>query len=473
MKKIIAAVLLIASLFVTSCAGEPVTLLSFIDPDADGAVNYGGVELIISSIQNSMSGDETYWSRILSYDTNTVIGEGILERVASIEDKLGVKIGWDTDPDGDATIRMKLVAGTYVADIVNYFSFGAMENFASAGLLYPMTGFEHIDLSETWKYGNANVLEGAMVNSVPYAVQPVSWLGWEPTGISAILYNRELLQDYALTDPHEFWESESWYWDTFESTYLEPQITLDEGDWILSASEKIFWYGLLYSNDVQFVSVNETGDYSVNSKPQSLIEAVQEGLDWYGNHTDIVDLYDDYWSIRDYSDGLAVFTVTTAENAYNGMNDIESSIMPFPCGPSATYGTWRQAFDRIEGFGIPINAPEPDIAAHVISELFEPLDEYLGMTLDEYYRSMMFLTETDADIYAEIIKDVRYDYTFHGGMDLMRAVNNSFSKGIKSKKAANETVETLSSQINSIITEYALPNYDYMYKNFYSLENAD
>ena len=86
---------------------------------------------------------------------------------------------------------------------------------------------------------------------------------------------------------------------------------------------------------------------------------------------------------------------------------------------------------------------------------------------------MMFNTEIDAEIYMELIKDVRYDYTFHGGSDLMRSVNNNFSGAIKSGKAANEAAETFSNQISVIMTTYALPNYEYMYKNYYSLENAD
>ena len=473
MKKILAFLLLAVMLVSTSCAAEPVTLLPFLNDSGSNGVNYGGVEIIINSNANAMNDDETYWAQILKYDTNTNYGDAILARVADVEEKLGVKISYDTEADGEDILPLQIMAGTYVGDIVNYTSFGAMENFASANLLFPMTNFDHIDLAETWKYGNANVLEGAMVKSVPYAVQPVQWPDWEPSGISSMIYNMDMISELSLTDPHEFWENENWYWDTFEDTYLNVTTGLSEDEWMLSASEYIFWYGLMYSNDVQFVSANADGEYVVNSMPQSIIEAVQEGVDWYQNHRDIVNLYSEYWSHKDYDNGLSVFTVTGATTAVSASIDVTSGLMPFPCGPSATYGTWRQAFDRIDGFGIPITSPEPDIAAHVISELFEPLDEYLGVSLEEYYKEMMFNTETDAEIYMELIKDVRYDYTFHGGSDLMRSVNNNFSSAIKSGKAANEAAETFSNQILAIMTAYALPNYEYMYKNFYSLENAD
>ncbi len=473
MKKLLASILLVAILFVTSCAAEPAVLLPFLDSSSDGEIDYGGVKLIFSNEGNGMDEEERFWTAIFAFDTNTMYGDAILGRIADVEKKLGVEIEFDKELDGMQSMGPKLMAGTYVADVVNYSDFGGMQNFAQAGMLLPMNGFEHIDLSETWKYGGPNVLEGAMINSVPYAVQPVSWPHWEAMGISSIIYNTELVDEYALTDPHEFWENENWYWDEFEEAYLKPPINMEEDEWVISASEKVFWYGLMYSNDVQYVTSNANGEFTVNAKPQSLIEAVQEGGDWYRDYRDKIELFSDFWTHENYDEGLAIFTVSGPTLTVSAGIDVVSGLMPFPCGPSATYGNWCQAFDRIEGWGIPITSNEPEITAHVISELFEPLDEYLGVTLEEYYKEMMFNTEIDAEIYMELIKDVRYDYTFAGGADLMRSVNNNFSSAIKSGRAANETADAYAGQITSIMTQYALPNYEYMYKNFYSLQDAD
>ena len=473
MKKLLATLLLAAMLITTSCAAEPVTLLPFLDESSSGEYDYGGVEIVISSEGNSKDSLDKYWTNIMGYDTNTMYGDAILARVADVEENLGVKISYAEEMDGAESLQPKLMAGTFVADIVNYSDFGGMQNFAAGGMLLPITNFEHIDLSETWKYGGPNVLEGGMINSIPYSVQPVSWPGNEATGISSIIYNKDLIEEYSLTDPHEFWESENWYWDTFEDTYLKPSVDLAEDEWMISASEKIFWYGLMYSNNVQYVYANANGEYAVNAKPQSLIEAIQTGVDWYKNYKDKFELFTDFWTHKNYDEGLAVFTVSSADLTVNSSIDVVSGLMPFPCGPSAEYGTWCQAFDRIEGYGITVGSNEPEIAAHVISELFEPLDEYLGMSLEEYYKTMMFNTETDAEIYMELNKDVRYDYTFAGGSDLMRGVNNSFSAAIKSGRAANETADAYANQITAIMSAHALPNFDYMYKNYYSLENAD
>jgi len=466
MKKIITALMLAVALFITSCTTAAPELLEFIK-SRDGSVDYNGVKVIIHSEGNEMNDNDTAWKRVLSYDTNTQYGDAINDRIAKIEENLVVDIVLDTDSSGSETMRMKLMAGTYMADLVNYTDFGGMQNFASAKLLYPITDFsDYIDLSETWKYGDANVLEGGMINSVPYSVQPVSWPNWQATGISSIIYNLDIMKENAITDPHEFWENENWTWDNFEEAYLKGVTLSKEGMWVFSASEKMYFYGLAYSNDVQYVSVGSDGSYVVNSRPQELFETLQTGARWYAEYRDKMDLFSAFWEHEDFDEGMAFMTISSATLA-GTHEDVSCGLMPFPSGPSNTYGMWAQAFDRIQGFGIPVSSFNPDIAAHVLSELFEPFDEYIG-PIEDYFREMIFMTDLDAEIYMELISDARYDYTFDGGSDLMRAVNNNFSGAMVQGRSPGEALDLYSNAVLSIVEKHALPNYDYMYKNYYS-----
>lgn len=465
MKKILSAAFLAVSLLVVSCSGSAPELLDFIDEN-QGSVNYDGVKIVISSGRNIRNQKETAWSSLLGYDTNTNYGEAVRSRVGEIEKNLGVTIEFHNDESGVDSVKLKMMAGTYFADIVNYTEFGGMQNFAAGGLLYPITSFDKIDLSETWKYGAANVIEGGMVNSVPYSVQPVAWPNCEAVGITSLVYNMDMVNEFAAVDPHEFWENENWYWDTFEDTYLKGITISEEDEYVLSSSEKLFYYAFAYSNDLQWVSSNSDGEYVINTKPQALLEALSEAGSWWSDYGNVnLELFSDFWTHEAYDDGRAMFVISGPKLA--GTSEIESGLMPFPCGPSCEYGTWPQAFDRINGFGIPLSSKEPDVAAHVISELFEPLDEYIG-SLEDYYKDMIFNSEVDADIYISLISDAKYDYTFDGGADLMRAVNNNYSKGIKSGKSAVEIAETYSTSVEAVIQKHILPNYDYMYKNYYS-----
>ena len=471
MRKIVSALMLVVALFITSCTASAPELLEFIK-DLGGSVDYGGAKVIIHSENNELNEKETDWQRILSYDTNTQYGEAIMDRIDKIEKNLKVDIVLETDINGAESMSLRLMSGSYIADLVNYTSMGGMQSFAAGRLLYPITDFsDHIDLSETWKYGDANVLEGGMINSVPYSVQPVSWPNWQAVGISSVIYNLEIMAENSITDPHEFWETENWYWDVFEDTYLKGVTLSKEGQWLMSASEKLYYYALAYSNDLQYVKVASDGSYIVDSRPQALTEVLQTGTQWYADYKDKIELFDEYWTHEEFDNGNAFMTISSPTLAATE-SFIECGLMPFPCGPSCEYGVWSQAFDRIQGFGISRYSPNPEVSAHVLSELFEPFDEYIG-PIEDYYREMVFMTELDAEIFLEMIEDARYDYTFNGGSDLMRGVNNNFSSAMVAGRSPGEILDANSNSVQSIIEKHALPNYDYMYKNFYSLREGE
>ena len=169
-------------------------------------------------------------------------------------------------------------------------------------------------------------------------------------------------------------------------------------------------------------------------------------------------------------------TLTTPEQLiYGGLAygvDFMSGLMPFPCGPSMEYGIWGQAIQRIRGFGITRTSDEPEIAAHVLSMLFEPLDKYIG-TREEYYNTYVFEDSLDTEIYFEITKNTRYDYTFDGGSDLFRGVTNNLSGVLRAQSTVSEAIQSYAGAIEAIAEEHILPNYDYMYKNYYSVRDAE
>ena len=481
MKRIIATILLAVMVLVTSCGAEPPVLMDFLGPQTDGN-DFGGVTIKINSDTNSEAEDDSgskkgFIGTVLRYDLETTLGDAIMQRTEAVKKALNVNIEYEWEVDRE-TARMKLMSGSWDADITSYTGFGGMQDFAAAGMLHPIADFDIIDLNETWKYGGPNVLEGGMVNSVPYSVQPVSWPGWEPMECYALFYNRDIGSTNGITDPQEFYENQTWVCDTFESEYLAKVN-------ITSGSEKIpcmatgvdpLYYCLTYSNNVQYVEMGADGAFRVNATPPELIEALEEGRSWLSEYADNFDLTAGYWDHDNYDDGYGYMTLASPGTIVTGSLayevDFFSGIMPFPCGPSVEYGRWGQAIQRIEGFGIPISSKEPEVAAHVISELFEPFDEYIG-TLEEYYSSMTFEEGTyDTEIYTSLDDYSKYDYTFAGGSDLMRGVNNNLASVLRSSKGVAEAIQSYSGQITVIAEKYILPNYDYMYNNYYAnLEN--
>lgn len=478
MKRIISIFILSAILLISACGAAPVELLDFLGAETNG-YDFGGVEISISStyIMPADNSDVGAFNKLF-FDANTIFGDAILDRAEAIEKNLNVTLNFKNHARDQ--VRMLLMANSLDADIVNYIEFGDMQNFAAAGYLLPITDFaDIIDLSQTEKYGGANVLEGAMINSVPYAVQPVSWPGWEPAECYVMAYNRDMFSENSIVDPQEFYENKTWTWDTFENEYLaKVNIETSLGKIpVLGTGPVPLFYGLSYSNDVQYVKRNAAGEYVVDATPAELIEALEEGRSWVTTYGSNIDLSAGYWDFNEYMDERALMTLTAPEQLiYGGLAygvEFLSGLMPFPCGPSMEYGIWGQAIQRIRGFGITRTSSEPEVAAHVIAQLFEPFDDYIG-SREEYYDTYVFASDSyDTEIYFAITENTRYDYTFDGGSDLFRSITNNLAGVLRAQSTVSEAVQSYSGAIESIAEEYIFPNYDYMYKNYYSIRDAE
>lgn len=469
LKSVIASLLSI--MLLSSCAGSGPELLDFIG-DTSSKQNFDGYTVKIYQSET----DEDERIELFGYNIGSIEEAALKSRIAEIEKDYNITILFNNDFDRES-IRLKLSAGDFDADIVYYEGFGAMQDFAKAGFLCPMTDFpDQIDLSDAEKYGGANVLEGAMINSVPYAVQPVQWPGFQALNCFFLVYNSELFAQNGLTDLHEFYENETWTWDTFETELLEKAASLnlqttDGPMYTLSTHRGNLFSSLVYSNNTQYITKNEAGENVVNPYPTTFVHALEKGLEWGSKYNDTIDLSQGFWEIDDFLMGNALTTLATSEAvttggvAYNKYGSFEHRIMPFPVGSDAPYGMWSQYMQRIYGMGIPVSSKEPEIAATVISALFEPLE---GMEdLYEYYSNYTFNTQLDADIYMAAGQFVRYDYTFDGGSDLNRTLSNTFGSALKSGKSAQEIMDSQRNAMVSLIENYMLENYDYMYENYY------
>lgn len=471
MKKVLAILILMSVMFVSACGGDVPQLLDFIDANAENLIDYEGYKVQwYFSNSNYDDGDKIY-----SYDRNTVQGEALLKRLNDIEKSINVEFEFITHLD-HRDFTLALLGGTAFADILSYSYMNAMQDLAQGGFLYPVTDFpDYIDLTDTDKYGGANVLEAAMINSVPYSVQPCFWPGFEPMGCFLLCYNKNLVLGNGLTDFHEYWENETWTWETFENEFLKnAYVTSGDGYVPALATWPIAYFDMLmYSNNVQFVTRNAAGENVANIYPDSFIQAYEQGLEWVQNYGDIVDISLSLQDTGPFKDGKVMTAlvhsdeVVTGGVAYNESANFLYGIMPFPKGPNAPYGVWAQFVERAPGMGISKYSIEPSIAAHTISLLFEPFEEFGGRDgLESFYFST-FLTETDIEVFFACMEHVRYDYTFWDQSDVGRQVGNDFGVAIKQGKGISEVMERNAPILNEMVYDFILPNFDYMYENYY------
>ncbi len=459
---------LLSILMLTACSGETVELLSFIDESS--SIDYEGYQCYFHAQKGSDV--ETH---ILDYDRTTLQGEALSKRIDDIKNEINVEIIIEKNYD-EYTYQIAAMSGLVKADIIFIRYMNAMQMLASGGFLYPITEFpDHIDLKDTEKYGGANVLEPAMIDSIPYAVQPLYWPGYQTTENMVLVNNTDMLSMNGITNFHEFYENKTWTWDTFENELLKKFNVRNSNGIVhaLSVKDSEFFDMMIYSNNVQFVTKNSNGENVVDTFPKSFVTAYDKTLEWLTTYENI-DSDNDWESVEDFLNENAAVTlalgdkVTIGDIAYKS-SSFSYNIMPFPSGPDAPYGKWANFVMAMKGIGIAKASAEPNIAAHTISLLLEPFEEFGGRNgLTDFYNASVFLSETDTKIFFDIADDVRYDYTFWDQSDVGREMAYDFSKAAVSGKSATEAFEKLKHLIEKMVYDYILPNYDYMYEHYYS-----
>ncbi|MBE6892253.1 MAG: hypothetical protein E7481_09575 [Ruminococcaceae bacterium] len=476
MKRLFAILLLAAMMLVTAC-GQPAELLPFVT--GDGEIDLKGVEINWQWIGGTRT-TPTYTYGTPQYDA-------LLDRINDIEEEFGCTLGarlptdgldidlgedktiYDHLPDapGDfETLELQLMAGTYKYDLV--FQNGTSERF-KAGYYVPMTDLtDYIDWTDSEKYGSRNLLEAAMYDGVPYQVYPMNWPGFDGVEMCVAAYNKDLYRQYQLTDPHEFYENGTWTYETFENELLakvdigkapegQPQIYAFQTD------EPDFYQCLIASNNVHFVEKKDDGTLVADPYPTSFVNAITWAQGIIGEYEDII-LYDsDTYAVEEYCRGevfmgwLPSNAVTTGAIAYNDKAVFETGIMPLPAGPDAVYGEWGQLIQEIMGFCIPISSVNQEAAAMIISELCEPLPNFEDKST---FYDMVFADPIDIEIYMELGKHVKYDYTKDDNSK-GRTIGENFGEIATSpNRSLSEAMEQYRGMFTTFIEEWMVPNYN-------------
>lgn len=475
MKKLFVVSALIFCIFLTAC-GEPPTLMPFIGEltSGDQGFDFEGYKFYFYHENNPAANPDLL---IFTYDKQTPQGEALLNRVNQIETEYNAEVIFNQDLD-DSQFQMQSMSGVIHADVCNFTYLNAMQLFAKSGMLHPITDFpDQIDLSQEDKYGAANMLEPGMYKGVPYVVCPLYWPGFQALDSFALVYNTELLEPAGITNFHEFYENKTWTWDTFEDEYLKKfrMPTIDGYVDLFAAGNMQYFDMLMYSNGTQFITRGENGNNIVNTFPLAFQHAYEKGAEWYAEYGDLFDLKDAAFYFGNFIQGDVGVTVSTAEHLTVGgiayLANFRYNIMPFPCGPDATYGEWAQFIQRAQGFGIAKSSKDPQIAAQILSLLLDPFEELGGDAgLYEYYADMTFTEELDAQIFFDLMNYTRYDYTFWDMSDVGRKVASNFGVALEQGKSAAEAYDLFKNYLDYMVIECMLPNFDYMYDNYYSLK---
>ena len=362
---------------------------------------------------------------IMAYgDNNTLQSDALLNRVAETEQKLNVDIQYSETGSHDFRQYYMLALASNLGDIdlIYRASGNDLWFLAEMGGLLPITDFsDYIDLSDYDKYGSPGVLEAAMHNGIPYSVQPTYWPGIQAMDCFYVAYNMDMFSSLGVPDLHQYYENETWTWDTFKSVLDIADPMAGPENYLFVTNGGFFINILFASNGFDYITIKD-GVPSLNLTSNDAVHALEfyKELHVYGDN---ILLHEDRWDIEPFVDGKAFMCTATAESVTTGSiaygTDFSYGIMPIPCGPDVEYGQWAQTKTRVYGLSIPVCADTPEVSAHVISEFCEPLEEFGGSKegLLEYYKNNIFQSEIDLEIFFAPEYFVRYDYDDAGLID--------------------------------------------------------
>jgi len=399
-------------------------------------------------------GDES----VICFKRDTVIADAILKRISDINTEFNCNVHTET---GNGNYLRDYITRLYAGDYVGEIAVATTPMYiASAGILYPLDGLlDYIDYYDSSKYGSAGLLELGMVDGVPYVVTPMSWAGMQMTYTYNIFaVNEMLVKKYNLNDPRDYVENGEWTFDTFYNVL--PDYNIDDGDFQATAMNATwtFTMDIAFMNGFDFAKQNSDGTYSANMEDTKLVEA----LDWCSkllvDRRDCITFDGHSEMVSNFINNKTVLANTSFTHLIHNISyDAEDyGVVPFPCGPSGTYGQWSGACSDFETFGIFINAKEPEMSAMILSELLEPLDGFTTEDEMRAYASTVFYDSRDVDFFLENTKYLRNNYWTYGVYDIFSNAKELCKVG----KSGAEIIGKIGESTNAIIEEYILPNYD-------------
>ncbi len=461
MKKAISIILLSALVLTifTSCTSSGITLLDFIDPEGS-TVNMYGKTVTISS-------ESDYKDSLFEQKANTEMYDAIIDRLNNIEQKYNCNIE-HVEHAGNPTViknMMSLAAtGDSEIDVLYGHGYNKLGKLAYAGILYPLTDLQdYIDYTNSEKFGSAGLLEAAMINGVPYAVQPVQWVGFANSFAFHLVWNTEKFIQFGLPNLHEYYENKTWTFENFENLFKSySAVAADDVD-LIAFQQGYFALTSMYANGVKMCDYDGSEFYCDIGTDKALY-AADWALNIMNTYEDII-TYVGSWE----SDGFVNETVllqpvqvadATLNLPYNA--EFQFSLMPFPSGPDATYGEWANLVEAIRGFAVSKFSDVPDAAALIINELCEPFTEVTPTGLADYYRELVFYNPIDVDILLDVGKYTRNFYS----------VDNetlwNFKDAFHGNQTAAQIINTYKGQIEGLVEEYIRPNFEgYVYDQLY------
>lgn len=410
-----------------------------LDPDLydeKGYLKDGLVDLDFNQELLVLSGQEQQWSLGTTDEMKgNVIGEAIYSRNAMVEERLGIEIKWDPQPNfqwNDQKAFMQRVetdvkgAGTY-GSIVSYNLLPYP--LAMKGLLNNLAGNDYIDLEKPW-WPDA-FLDQILYKNQIYALVSASEKS-SLENLSAIYFNNDLLKDRNLESPYDLVKNNQWtvekLKDMIKDTYVDKNSDgkVDDRDQFgLSTSTNARLSSWYFGMGVKLVTRDEAGELVLTAGDAKVGDVIDTIVDLFStNDAELVDdLNDNKFTM--FTEGRAFFYLATLYmGEYCTSNNIvlNYGVAPMPKLNAEQDRYYTHMPNNHPAWYIPTSAPNFDCSSAFVecmaSEAYRQVEPvYYENCVKLRYAPDERLGEMYDLIRASITFDMNYVFRFYNAKD--------------------------------------------------------
>ena len=323
------------------------------------------------------------------------------------------------------------------------------------------------DIINFWdlnKWGNITSRETMMAGGTFYGVTPALWYNYTPLPYYNLVYNRDLLAKFNLSDPQEYWEQNAWdrdvMLDLITSCYDDSGVA---PIWGLTASRMHMVRASYLSSGVTSVVINKIHangavDWTHGMSTDDAVEALQ----WLKNSVSANQKYFNNgqadwanWSSHTpFLDGQCLMALTAPSVVLDPIAVKVDAFGLIPWGGADT-NVMTGYYENCCSVAIPTFAKDGKQSAYLMHDLFKGLgDAETKSDVVEYYRSTYF--ESDLDVKFLLMDGAKLNYSYwpNGGDEALKAV----ASGLMTASSVRTLVDKSTPLDLQAIESHIVPN---------------
>lgn len=363
------------------------------------------------------------------YSQDSRMGEMIAQRIGEVQELYGCtldfhRIAYD---DNFASVVQGLMLTNDGGDLVfsnnNAMLRRALGTGPDESTMIDLLVVDHIiNFWDFDKWGNITSRETMMAGGTFYGVSPALWVDCTPLPFYTMVYNKDIIETFGVTDPQETWENDEWdriaMLDAITSCYDD---TSGETIYGLSAAKTHMVNATFHSTgktnySVDKVNSDGTAEYSLGLESPDAVEALtwlknvwKNNAKYFNNGNLGFNTWDSYVP---FVAGQSAFCLTRPQTFFEKI--VSSDTV-------SNFGiiTWAGAepnlqtgyYENCYSIAIPVFAQNHEESAFLMYDLFEGLGDI--ETYDDviaYYRETYF--DSDIDVECLMRPEAKIEYSY-------------------------------------------------------------